>query len=75
MSYSEFLVTHRHSSLGEKTRLRQMIGSALLSQSSPCFTVWSIKRLCMPLSNSEVQQGPSGHHTPPHFQQITMCHG
>jgi hypothetical protein len=29
--------------------LRQTIGSALLSQSSACFTVQSIKRLCMQL--------------------------
>jgi hypothetical protein len=62
-SYSEFLVTHPPLFSGEKTRLRQTIGSALPSQSSACFTVQSIKRLCMPLSSSEVQQGPGGHHT------------
>jgi hypothetical protein len=46
-SYSEFLVTHPPLFSGEKTRLGQTIGSALLSQSSACFTVQSIKRLCI----------------------------
>jgi hypothetical protein len=67
MSYSEFLVTHPPLFSGGKTHLRQTIGSALLSQSSACFTVQSIKILYMPLSSSELQQGPSGHHTQPHF--------
>jgi hypothetical protein len=74
-SYSEFLVTHPPLFSGEKTRSRQPIGSALVSQSSVCFTVQSIRRLCMLLSSSEVQQGPDGHLTQPHFLQITMCHG
>jgi hypothetical protein len=39
MSYSEFLATHPPLFSGERTRLRQMIGSALLSQSSVCFIV------------------------------------
>jgi hypothetical protein len=29
----------------------------------------------MQLSSSEVQQGPGGHLTPPHFQQTILCHG
>jgi hypothetical protein len=74
-SYSEFLVTHPPLFSGERTRLRQTIGSALPSQSSAYLTVQSIKRLCMQLSNSEVQQGPGGHLTQPHFQQTIMCHG
>jgi hypothetical protein len=54
---------------------RQTIGSALPSQSSAYFTIQSIKRLCMQLSSSEVQQGPGGHLTQLHFQQTIMCHG
>jgi hypothetical protein len=53
-SYSEFLVTHPPLFSGKRTRLRQTIGSAPLSQSSACFTVQSMRRLCMPLSSSEV---------------------
>jgi hypothetical protein len=64
-SYSEFLATHLPLFFEEKACLRQIIGSALLSQSSSCFTVQSIKRLCLPLSSSEVQQRPGGHHTQP----------
>jgi hypothetical protein len=74
-SYSEFLATHPPLSPAEKTRLRQKIDSTLPSQSSACFTVQSIKILSMPLSSSEVQQGPDGHHTQPHLQQIIICHG
>jgi hypothetical protein len=55
-THSSWRLTY-HSSLGEKTRLRQTIGSTLLSQSSTCFTVQSIRRLCMSLSSSEVHQG------------------
>jgi hypothetical protein len=29
----------------------------------------------MQLSSSDVQQGPGGHHTQPHFQQTIMFHG
>jgi hypothetical protein len=46
-SYSESWRLTHHSSPGERTRLRQTIGSALLSQSSAYFTVQSIKRLSM----------------------------
>jgi hypothetical protein len=53
-SYSEFLATHLPLFSRGKVPLRQMIGSALPSQSSACFTVQSIKRLCMPLNSSEI---------------------
>jgi hypothetical protein len=35
----------------------------------------SIRRLCMPHSSWEVQQGFGGHHIPQHFQLITTWHG
>jgi hypothetical protein len=59
-SYSEFLVTHPPLFSGEKTHLRQTISSALPSQSSACFTVQSIKRLCMPLSSQRSSRGLVG---------------
>jgi hypothetical protein len=74
-SYSEFLSTHSPLFFGQRTRSRQMIGSAPPNQSLVCFTVQSTRRLCMQLSSSEAQQGPSRHHTPPRCQQNTMCPG
>jgi hypothetical protein len=70
-SYSKFLATNPPLFSGEKTRLRQTIGSALPSQSSAYFTVQSIKRLCMQLRGpagawwaSYIAAHPADHHVP-----------
>jgi hypothetical protein len=69
-----WLLTHWYF-LGQRTYLRQTIGSAPLNQSSVCYTALSMRRRCMLHNSWEVQQGTRGHPTLQHCQQITMYHG
>jgi hypothetical protein len=59
-----------HSSSGLWTQFRQTTGSTPLNQSSLCFTVQSIRKLCMPPSSYEAKQKPGGPPTRLHCQLI-----
>jgi hypothetical protein len=74
-SYSKFLVTHPPLFSGAKDLLEADDWLRTIESKFSLLNCIEYQRHCVQLRSSEVQQGPGGHLTPPHFQQTIMCHG